>query len=414
MNLNMKNSTSCESILSISRKHKRSRTTKRRFRSWKTLLLIGGMAFPVSSPAYAAEPAAAPSSGEHAGSSKASSADAQVEITVTAQKRTTTLQETPLAISAYTGPFLTKFVMTNLQDLSSVAPDLIFVERTGQSAFSIRGITSQDTGSDIGDPAIATATDGVFLNRPFSLSATMYDISRVEVMRGPQGTLYGRNATGGVVNIITNKPSLTEEGEFSLQYGNYGTLNARGMVNFPISDGLQVRAAFASYQHDGYRENAPARDGDDQDAKSGRVTVAFQPTENLHGSVAFEYTHQGGAGQAIRLIPFQYDTDGDLDHSMPTLGSATKWSQTVNSNLSIREKAIRWDLGYDMPFATISYVGGYDVIKYSSTTPSDGDLASSRSWNNTMAPKTQNHDLRISSRNSGICSPPGWVPGGSL
>src|SRR5579859_156014 len=193
-------------------------------------------------------------------------------VVVTAQRIKEDVQTTPIAISVYNGDVLKTAGITNLAALSSMAPDVNFATTEGQSIITIRGISSRDT-TEIGDPAVPVNTDGFYMNRPYGLNANLYDIDRIEVLRGPQGTLNGRNSVGGAINIITAKPTDQFAAYTSVQYGNYSDLELQGMVNAPLTDQVQMRAAFLSAFHDGYRNNAPESRGDSQDDKSARVEL---------------------------------------------------------------------------------------------------------------------------------------------
>jgi len=202
------------------------------------------------------------------------------DVVVTAQRVNEDVQTTPIAISVYNADALRTAGITNLASLTAMAPDISFTTTEGQSIITIRGISSRDT-TEIGDPAVSVNTDGFYMNRPYGLSANLYDIDRIEVVRGPQGTLNGRNSVGGAINIITAKPVDHFAAYTSVQYGNYSDLELQGMVNVPLTDRIQMRTAFLSASHDGYRNNAPQQPGDDQDDKSARVELAFQPMDNL-------------------------------------------------------------------------------------------------------------------------------------
>lgn len=165
------------------------------------------------------------------------------QVVVTATHVVTNVQKTAIAMSVYGSDFLKREAVTDIQGLSAVAPDVNFSEGSGSPIITVRGISSLDT-TENGDPAVTVDVDGFYLNRPYSLDATMYDIARVEVLRGPQGTLNGRNSVGGAINIITAQPTHDFAGYAGVTYGDYNTLELQGMVNLPLSDTVQLRAAF--------------------------------------------------------------------------------------------------------------------------------------------------------------------------
>ncbi|OZA78449.1 MAG: TonB-dependent receptor, partial [Caulobacter sp. 39-67-4] len=176
------------------------------------------------------------------------------ELVVTAQKKEEALQDVPIAVSAFSQDTLEAQKIDGGPNLQLAIPNVSFAKSnfTNSFNFQIRGIGARAVGSS------ADAGVGVHLNNAPQQSgnlfeAEFYDMERVEVLRGPQGTLYGRNATGGVVNLITAKPTDMFEGMVRAEVGNYGTQKVRGMVNLPIfGDKLAVRAAGAYLKRDGF------------------------------------------------------------------------------------------------------------------------------------------------------------------
>lgn len=204
------------------------------------------------------------------------------DVTVTAQKIVQPSSKTALSLTAVTGEDLRTAGATTAVGLTNLIPNVQIAPGTsGSTDISIRGIGSTNT-TEVGDPATAFHIDGVYLGRPQSAGATFYDLERVEVLRGPQGTLYGRNATAGAVNLITNKPGKKFAGEANLGVGNYGLYSFDGMVNAPVNDQFALRAVVSSSSRDGYLINKSATNGfgknrDDADNLSARV----------HGLVTF-------------------------------------------------------------------------------------------------------------------------------
>ena len=204
------------------------------------------------------------------------------DVTVTAQKIVQPSSKTALSLTAVTGEDLRTAGAATAVGLTNLIPNVQIAPGTsGSTDISIRGIGSTNT-TEVGDPATAFHIDGVYLGRPQSAGATFYDLERVEVLRGPQGTLYGRNATAGAVNLITNKPGKKFAGEANLGVGNYGLYSFDGMVNAPVNDQFALRAVVSSSSRDGYLINKSATNGfgknrDDADNLSARV----------HGLVTF-------------------------------------------------------------------------------------------------------------------------------
>ena len=148
------------------------------------------------------------------------------EIVVTAQKRSESLQEVPISIVAFSGEDIEKLNISNTIDLVKNIPGMTGVNNVGlpqAAAYFIRGI-GQDESVSTMDPAVGTFVDGVFMSRQIANNSRLYDLESVEVLKGPQGTLYGRNTTGGAVRIITKKPTEETEGWVDVAYGDYETI----------------------------------------------------------------------------------------------------------------------------------------------------------------------------------------------
>ena len=175
-------------------------------------------------------------------------------ITVTATKNATNLMKTPVAVTAMTPESMVRQNVKELSDLSGMIPNLQLGLSTADSGVraSIRGVTSNNF-TEIGDPAVGIHIDGIYSPRPQGSLALMFDLEQVEVLRGAQGTLFGRNSTAGVVNVIPAKPEFDENyGWSTLQVGDYNAKQLRSVYNLGISDNFAVRAAFMVDKRDGY------------------------------------------------------------------------------------------------------------------------------------------------------------------
>ncbi|HET9160180.1 MAG TPA: TonB-dependent receptor, partial [Caulobacteraceae bacterium] len=232
--------------------------------------------------------AADPQSGSAAGDG----ADGTVaELVVTAQKREENIQDVPIAISAFSEKSLQEQKIEGGFDLLKAIPNVTFSKNNFTSYnFSIRGIGTKAVSATT-DPAVAVAFNSspMIVNRLFEQEYV--DIERVEVLRGPQGTLYGRNATSGVINVISAKPDLKDfKGWLKGEVGNYNAKRVSAMVNVPIlQDKLAIRFAGALTKRDGYGYNAITKsDVDGRDLWSARLTVGFEPTDRLHGNLVWE------------------------------------------------------------------------------------------------------------------------------
>jgi len=212
------------------------------------------------------------------------------ELVVTAQKKEEALQDVPIAVSAFDQNALEKSKIDGGPNLVLAVPNVNFSKGnfTGYN-FQIRGIGSKLVAGS-GD-----AGTGIHLNNAPLIANNLfetefYDVERVEVLRGPQGTLYGRNATGGVVNLITAKPTDQFEGNIRAEYGNYNTMKARGMINVPLGDILALRVAGSYLKRDGFGENlVTGNDADDRDLYGARATLAFNPSDKFRAWAMWDH-----------------------------------------------------------------------------------------------------------------------------
>jgi iron complex outermembrane receptor protein len=202
------------------------------------------------------------------------------EIIVTARKTAESLQTTPVAVSALSGEALADQQIVGIQQIQSTTPNLTFssaVAQPGSSTVFIRGQGSAD-GLIAIDQAVGVYVDGVYAARSTGGATDLVDVQRVEVLRGPQGTLFGRNTTGGAINIIANKPTDKLEGSARVDYGNYNTWLAQGVLNLPITSGVAIRGAYQHRAHDGYGTTATLNKPlGDLKSDYARISLGFTP-----------------------------------------------------------------------------------------------------------------------------------------
>lgn len=233
------------------------------------------------------------------------------EIVVTAQKRSESLQKVPLAVTAVTSAELERSGIKDLQGVVASVPNLNLGAQLGMAKIALRGIGLENISSGA-EGSIAFHMDGVFLSRTITALASFYDVQQVEVLRGPQGTLYGRNATGGSININTRQPTFDTNGYFKLTGGNYGAVTAEGAINGAIvPDTLAVRIAFQTRNRDGYGKNLfTGNDIDDLNTRAIRGSLLFTPQDRLTINLTADYfrekDHAGG-----------YHIDGAAGFSAP-------------------------------------------------------------------------------------------------
>jgi len=210
-------------------------------------------ALPGHAQTAAADSAATPAAAPATAPAPAASADQIPEVVVTATRFTTSLMKTPLAVTALSQDQLTRKGAVSLRDLSGEIPNVVM--ETGLDSgvqITIRGITSTNF-TETGDPAVGFHIDGLYSPRPQGAQALMFDIDQFEVLRGPQGTLFGRNSTGGSINVITAKPDFTGNyGHTDIDLGNYNKKQVSVVQNYVVNDMLALRGTFMRVTRDGY------------------------------------------------------------------------------------------------------------------------------------------------------------------
>ena len=229
------------------------------------------------------------------------------EIIVTAQKRSERIQDVPLSITAVTSDQLTKQGITSAADLEKIAPGFTFAEsQYGTPVFSIRGIGFYNE-QVAAAPTVAIYTDQVPLPYSRMTEGATLDLDRVEVLKGPQGTLFGQNSTGGAVNYIDAKPQSTFHAGTDLTYGRFNEVDADGYVTGPIVDGLNFRLAA---EHEGRDDWQTSLTRDDhlgqRDFNTARLLVDWKPISHLHAELNFNGwldSSDTQAGQARGYLP---------------------------------------------------------------------------------------------------------------
>src|SRR5262245_34553026 len=211
-------------------------------------------------------------------------------VIVTAQRREENLIDVPIAVAAFSNEALERRQIDQATDLQLNVPNVSYTKTnfTG-SNFQIRGIGVSSVGAS-SDSGVETHFNSMPIKNPRLFETEYFDVQRVEVLRGPQGTLYGRNATGGAVNIIATKPSHDFEGNVELEAGNYSARKAKGAINLPMGDKLAARFAGIMYERDGYTQNLyTGNDVDDRDQYAVRGALRFTPSENTDITLMANY-----------------------------------------------------------------------------------------------------------------------------
>lgn len=237
-------------------------------------------------------------------------------ITVTAQRREESLQDAAIAIDAISPDQLIRQGVESAKDLGRISPSLGANPGGGPlTSLFVRGVGAL-TVNPLQDSGVAQNFDGVYLGRSSTAAGlSFYDMQRVELLKGPQGTLYGRNATGGVLNYIPNRPELGEvSGYVQGSYGNFDALSIQGAVNVPLGDTVAFRVAGSHQERDGFNDDGTS----DLDAQSIRAQLLFEPTDRVSLRIAADHTEVGGMGSSGALLGFFGTAPGTQANFTPT------------------------------------------------------------------------------------------------
>jgi len=367
------------------------------------------------------------------------------EVFVTATKRSTSLQKTPVAVTALNAAALDDNHVQTIQDVVNLVPGF---SATGQGdhgviTMTMRGIGNDSAKTEYADPEVASFVDGIYSPRPEGATALLFDLDAIEVLRGPQGTLWGRNSTVGAVNMQTVKPEIgSNAGNFELGYGNYSRLGARGAVNLPISSTMAMRVSVVHEQHDGYVDfqapNIPSLAA--QQAAAAPVIaawnaanpgnpIAFQPINpNNYVRMGKKYSAQD---QSAARLSFLWQPSADLkwnisyehyiDRGTPSMNLLQQqrpgqdfWSALIDTAPSVdrESNSVRSRVDYQVNNdVALAYIAGYSRFNGSSSYDQDGGANPATSFttagpgsagyqaNNTVWSKytTYSHELEIMS-----------------
>ena len=211
------------------------------------------------------------------------------EIVVTAQKREQNLQDVGTSLTAVDSSMLQSLGMKDPTSVAGQVPGMQFNQFGATvTIYNLRGVSQNDF-SDHQEAPVAVYADDAYIASTGALAGSMFDIDRVEVLRGPQGTLFGRNATGGLIHYISHKPAFNDDGYLDVSFGNYRAINTEGAINHQFSDTLAARLSFATAYHEGYIDNLIGHRINDQKQYAARLQLLFKPSENaeyllkLHG-----------------------------------------------------------------------------------------------------------------------------------
>ena len=319
------------------------------------------------------------------------------DIVVTAQKRAENIQDVPIAISAVGSEYLDSRGITSIDRLGSIAPNMK-IERAPSnktiSQISIRGSVTINP-AVTWEPAVGLYLDGVYIAKAQGSIFDVADLERVEVLRGPQGTLYGRNALAGAVNLITKKPTGELGGNFELSYGNFNAWRGKAVLNLPAMGPLSVKLSGQIVKRDGFIKIGPnpfpaaflARPNsvdrtNDLDGKTGMVQVRFAPEGNFSADYTFDYSRYNQRpdyAQLVRVLPNNLFTDPNILGALAPLGL---YANPVRQNIGsinanpLFERSRTYGhaltMAYDFGSATLKSITAYRNLKWGDRIDLDG------------------------------------------
>lgn len=299
------------------------------------------------------------------------------EIVITAERRPETVQKSSLAIQVVGADELVQAGVSEPKDLGRVVPGMQVGTAVGGAFIFIRGVGDASS-SQTTNPGVSFNVDGVNFSRPDSNALNFFDLERVEVLKGPQGTLYGRNAVGGAVNLITRKPDFSRtSGYVTLEAGNYGLAHGTGAINLPASNTFAVRGAFDVITRDGYLSNGT----DDDKHEALRLSSHWRPSDAFSMLTTLDYARKHGMGsgsviyprppgspdflgstdpRAINYIATQFPSGPAEAFGDPLIGSAgLSGAATAPPFAELRTWGIATELTYDMGWASLTVLPAY-------------------------------------------------------
>ena len=294
------------------------RTSRIRLLATAGWVVVLGIVAPATARAQEAPAAQPPSTGSQD----------STEIVVTAQRREQALSDVSLSVTAVGGQELATTNTTNIEALQNLVPSMSFGNDFNFAKLFIRGVGLSSSLPGV-DPSVAFHVDGVVVSLPQAQLGSMFDLERVEVLRGPQGTLYGRNATGGAVNLITARPTADLEGYARLTVGGPDlNLVGEAAISGPLTDHIRARLAFQAIRRDGYGINElTGNDIDNANQFSTRAHLEFLPTERLSILLTGEYHSEDDRSLAIKFREVSFPgvlTDGNpANDGLSALGQRT-------------------------------------------------------------------------------------------
>jgi iron complex outermembrane receptor protein len=305
-------------------------------------ILLGGTAFALAATASAQSAAPPPPAADEAGKVE--------KVTVTARRTRENIQKVPASVSSFSEKGLDRLGATEVTGLQGAIPNANIAQGRGSSNATniyIRGVGQPDALQTF-DPAVGVYVDDVYLSRIRGTQFELMDIERLEVLRGPQGTLYGKNTIGGAIKVVTRRPDQTSRGAAALTVGSYGELVGNGTISGPLGDTVAASASLLVGSRDGYVENpVTGADYNDRDVAAGRVKLAWDPSDAFQVDLSFDYADEDNAlvlGQptstlttilgvplfVVPATPPEFNFKAQPTTGLPNSTTMTHWGGSAN------------------------------------------------------------------------------------
>jgi iron complex outermembrane receptor protein len=318
-------------------------------------------------------------------SDAAADADQSGDIVVTARRREENLQQVPVSVAAMTADQLESRSIESVSDLSRSTPNFTFSEmpqsgRIGGLIF-IRGVGQRDSGASY-DPAVGTYVDGVYLGRMYGNNLDLLEVERVEVLRGPQGTLFGKNTSGGAISIVTKRPDPSGvDGRVQVATGSRKRVDLLGSVNLPLIDGVAaLRVAGAYNVQDGYGRRIDGQEMADTNRQAARVQLLVKPSESFSALFSFDYLHFDERNASFKLVQINtasppvaaYNGLRDPDYDARWLSDDYRYNGTGPNSSRGTIWGASLTLDYDLGGVALKSITAYRKIKVFNDLDPDG------------------------------------------
>jgi iron complex outermembrane receptor protein len=304
------------------------------------------------------------------------------EVLVTAERREASVQDVPIAVSAYNEDMIDKLQIDDTLDLINVVPNMFGGNNTGLGTANMYYLRAQGNDESIStfDPPVGTYVDDVYITRQNVNNVALFDVERIEVLRGPQGTLYGRNTTGGAISVVMKKPADTMQGYVEAGVGRFGKTLLRGSIDLPLSDNVLTKFSAYYVDDDGYLENrTDGKDYNEADLTGVRAALRWLISDSMTWDIAVD----GGKSEVANIHGF---LDGDDRYTLNITSNLAWDAMGGTANLILGARSIEQDFLLNFPFS-LDFIPDFFIIDnegehdmYSAELKWSGDIMDGRGF----------------------------------